>query len=155
MRFPKYSHLEIERRWLVELAALDFLASQPFRLIEDLYLQESRLRLRKMTSEQTLEYKLCKKYGKTDDYSEPICNFYLNQSEYDLLNTLPGSRIVKRRYTWTAGSIDLYLQPELEFAIFEIEFENLHAAENFSPPDFVRQEISNHSAYSGQHLALY
>ena len=39
---PKYSLIEIERRWLVDLSALD-LRSAPFREIDDLYIEGSRI----------------------------------------------------------------------------------------------------------------
>ena len=45
---PKYSLLEIERRWLVDLDKVD-LAAAPYREIEDLYIAGSRLRLRKIS----------------------------------------------------------------------------------------------------------
>ncbi len=154
MNFPKYSQLEIERRWLVELAALGFLESYSYRLIEDLYVQESRLRLRKISSVQTLEYKLCKKYGKTESLSEPITNLYLSQSEYELLSVLPGQRSQKRRYQLEQGCVDVYQQPELDFAIFEIEFACIEDAMVFNPPKFVGLEITGDSSLSANKFTL-
>ena len=49
MDAPKYSALEIERRWLADLAAVGELRSLPYREIADLYVADSRLRLRKIT----------------------------------------------------------------------------------------------------------
>lgn len=39
---PKYSSIEIERRWLVDLAAVGNLADMPYREIEGLYVEGSR-----------------------------------------------------------------------------------------------------------------
>lgn len=41
---PKYSAIEIERRWLVDLAAVGDLSSVTFREIEDLYVSGSHQR---------------------------------------------------------------------------------------------------------------
>ena len=72
---PKYARLEIERRWLVDATAMGELANVPYRLIEDLYVGESRLRLRKITDPSgNALFKFGKKYGKHSPLSEPITN---------------------------------------------------------------------------------
>lgn len=111
------------------------------------------MRLRKISSEHGTEFKLCKKYGKQDPLTEPICNLYLSLAEYKLIARLPGQISRKRRYSLIQGSIDLYLEPQLDIAIFEIEFETLDAAQNFVPPSFVLKEITNDRSYTGWQLS--
>jgi len=88
---PKYSEIEIERRWLVDLSAVD-LSSAPCREIEDLYIADSRLRLRRVSGPGELTFKLGKKYGKRTSLSEPITNLYLTEPEYRRLSALLAER---------------------------------------------------------------
>jgi CYTH domain-containing protein len=99
MDVPKYAKLENERRfWVAEPPDL---ADAPVCLIEDLYVDDSRLRLRAITRPAggPAEFKFCKKHGSDDPMSGPIVNMYLSAEEHALLAALPGSRLRKRRYT--------------------------------------------------------
>jgi CYTH domain-containing protein len=149
---PKYSHLEIERRWLVDLSAID-LARAPFREIDDLYIADSRLRLRRMSGPSEVIFKLGKKYGKQTALSEPITNLYLTENEYRRLADLPGHHTRKRRYSLPLGSLDVYVEPNKDFAVFEVEFNDELAANQFELPPFVTREITNESGFSGVSLA--
>ena len=61
---PKYFKLEIERRWAVDIETAMALAEGEPRIIEDLYITHSRMRLRKVTAKGAEPvFKLCKKYG--------------------------------------------------------------------------------------------
>ncbi len=121
MTMPKYSQLEIERRWLVDFSAVVLLGA-PFREIDDLYIAESRLRLRRISAPDEVTFKLGKKYGKRTALSEPMTNLYLTESEYRHFAGLPGHHTRKRRYSLPTGSLDVYLEPNKDLAIFEAEF---------------------------------
>ena len=149
---PKYSQIEIERRWLVDLSAVD-LSKVQFREIEDLYIADSRLRLRRIAGAGELAFKLGKKYGKRTALSEPITNLYLTELEYRLLSVLPGTRTRKRRYALPRGAIDVYVEQSERLAVFEVEFEDERAARDFAPPPFATREITGESAFSGVSLA--
>ncbi len=149
---PKYSHPEIERRWLVDLSAVD-LGRTPFREIDDLYISESRLRLRRISGSDEVVFKLGKKYGKRTLLSEPITNLYLTESEYRRFADLPGRRARKRRYSLPQGVLDVYLAPNRDLAILEVEFPNEEAASTFEPPSFATREITNELPFSGASLA--
>jgi CYTH domain-containing protein len=149
---PRYSRPEIERRWLVDLAPVD-LTEKPFREIDDLYIADSRLRLRRIAGPGEIVFKLCRKYGKTTPFAEPITNLYLSESEYLLLAGLPGKRARKRRYAVPGGSLDVYLEPNRDLAVFEVEFDDEQSAAKFHPPAFVTREVTNETAYSGASLA--
>jgi CYTH domain-containing protein len=152
---PKYSLPEIERRWLVDLPLVGSLEHIPPRLIEDLYLTGTRLRLRKIVWPDTrVEFKLCKKYGKTSVWSEQITNLYLEEHEYRELSALPGRRSRKRRYAIAGGSLDIYESPNADLALFEIEFTDEHAASIYAPPPFVTREITATAEFSGASLAM-
>jgi adenylate cyclase len=149
---PKYSHTEIERRWLVDLSAIN-LGSMPFREIDDLYIVNTRLRLRRMTEQGKIIFKLGKKYGKRTVLGEPITNLYLTELEYKCLCTLPGDRACKRRYTLDRGVLDVYVEPHENLTVFEVEFADEESALNFLPPRFATREITNDLRFSGAALA--
>jgi len=150
---PKYSLPEIERRWLVSPTFLAALDGVPHRIVEDLYIEGTHLRLRKMvnTSGETA-YKFCKKYGRSTSLANPITNIYLSEEEYRTLSALKGKRTCKRRYAIADGSIDVY-EGISTLAIFEVEFESESDAMNYAPPDFAGDEVTDHASYSGAALA--
>ena len=150
---PKYARAEIERRWLVDLSAAGSLDGLPYRAIDDLYVADTRLRLRRMEDAAgTVAFKFCKKYG-GDGPSEAIANLYLTAAEYRTLSGLPGQRVHKRRYAIAGGALDIYGGvPSL--AIFEIEFATAAEALRYRPPAFARAEVTRDPAYSGAALAL-
>jgi CYTH domain-containing protein len=154
--------MEVERRWLVDPSAVGDLANIPYRLIEDLYVGASRLRLRKITDGSgNAVFKLGKKYGKQSALSEPITSLYLSEDEYRQLAGLPGCAVSKRRYTIAGGSLDVYQTPNASSMIFdhagcmifELEFDDDAAAGRFRPPPFVTREITGDPAFSGFALA--
>ena len=151
---PKYSALEIERRWLVDLSLIDDLGDFPYRLIEDLYIADSRLRLRKIIEHSgNAIFKLGKKYGKSSPLVEPITTLYLTEIEHKQLSSLPGAFISKRRYAIARGSLDIYPSVPPGIAIFELEFESEASARSYRPPHFVTTEVTGDPAFSGFTLA--
>lgn len=151
---PKYAIPEIERRWLADLDAVGPLEGRAHWVIEDLYLEGTRLRLRAMIDPEGLTvFKLCKKYGRSGPCSEPITNLYLDAGEHALLRALPGVRSRKRRYRVSGGSLDVYERPHAGLAIFEREFPDEEAAGAYEPPRFARREVTGEPGYAGAILA--
>ena len=89
-RDPKYSHIERERRWLVDPKLRPALDVLPYTRIEDRYISGTRLRLRRMTSSASSEQslKLTKKYKCPDPLARPMVTAYLTQEEYKLFSNL-------------------------------------------------------------------
>ena len=146
---PRYSLFEIERRWLVDRDLVGDLENAPFRRIDDLYVEGTRLRLRKVLSpDGETEYKLGKKYGNRSRFSEPITTLYLTELEYLRLSALPGSLISKRRYSVEGGSLDLFDPPNDEVTIFELEFESDQEAAAYAPPPFVEREVTGDPSFT-------
>jgi len=151
---PKYSMPEVERRWLVDAAKIANLSQETYRLIEDVYIKNSHLRLRKMTAPdgKTL-FKLGKKYGKRSLLSEPMTTLYLDAEEYKCLSALEGQFAVKKRYSLAGGSLDVYEKPNSGLMIFELEFADEETARRYLPPEFVLAEITGNEQYTGFKLA--
>lgn len=150
--FPKYALAERERRWRVDLPAVGSLASMPVREIHDLYLSDTRLRLRRVDSDEGVVFKLGKKYGKESAGAEPMTNIYLTEAEYAILSRLPGNPVSKRRYAIYGGALDLYVP--ISLAIFEVEFASDAEAASYTPPPFVAEEITDRPEFSGFALAM-
>ena len=151
---PKYSQVEVERRWLVDLAQLGDLSRYARREIEDLYISNSRLRLRRVCGPaDEVTFKLGKKYGKCSALSEPITNLYLTEQEYGQLWSLPGSRARKHRYALGGGSLDVYVDPCPGLAVFEVQFADEPSAQEYQPPGFVTREITAEAEFAGISVA--
>jgi hypothetical protein len=71
---PKYARLELERRWLVDTARRPALDGLGITVIEDRYIDGTRLRLRRMSRPDLgeVKWKLTKKYECADPSARPI-----------------------------------------------------------------------------------
>ena len=159
MAIPKYARLENERRFLVDLPlapALDWSASS---LIEDIYFSHSRLRLRRMTDAATgtVHCKLCKKYGGEDALSAPITNIYLDDLEYQMLESLPGDRVQKRRYRVNDGGlrfgVDVFEERLAGLVLAEIEMSTRRELADVVLPAWVRADVTEVEAFTGGALS--
>lgn len=154
---PKYSAAEIERRWLVDVSQLDFaLTDLPKRTIEDHYIADTHMRLRKVSaSGQAPVFKLGKKYVKaTTGCTEQVVSIYLSEVEFTTMAALPGTHVSKLRYAVAEASLDVYQSPNAGLAIFEVEFASAVAASAYQPPAFVAQELTHDPRYCGYALSL-
>tara|TARA_R110001592_G_scaffold94521_4_gene273459 strand:+ start:30928 stop:31440 length:513 start_codon:yes stop_codon:yes gene_type:complete len=152
---PKYSLLEIERRWLANERLLPDLASLPVRIITDKYLDAGRLRLRKIEGADAVQFKLCKKYGKCSELSEPITNLYLTAEEYELLSVLPGRILIRQRFTYLFQDIPFSINVVVGKAapvIVESEFASEAEAANCELPPFCTEEVSGRAEYEAIRL---
>lgn len=157
MELPKYSKMEIERRFLVLADRLPALDSLTFLLIEDRYITATRLRLRSLTDSRTgaQQLKFCKKYEREEENSGPIVNMYLTKGEFDLLSQLPGHPIRKRRYHMDhAGhrwAIDVFLDAPAGLLLCEIELEDRLALVQLPP--WAGDEVTLDVFFTGASLA--
>ncbi len=151
---PKYSKPEIERRWLVAFEAKLDAENGRTRIIEDRYILNTRLRLRKVTeSGRSPIYKLGKKYESESSGTHQVVTTYLTENEYSVFARLPAKIARKRRCCLYGGSLDVYEHLEVELQVFEIEFASVEEAAAYVPPPFVGREITSETKYSGFALA--
>ena len=96
---PKYARVELERRWLVDPAARPALDGCHCTLIEDRYIEQTRMRLRRMSRPgwDKTKWKLTKKYDTERPEARPIVTTYLTEAEHALLAALPALPMTKRR----------------------------------------------------------
>ncbi|MCA9836529.1 MAG: hypothetical protein KC422_06435 [Trueperaceae bacterium] len=150
---PRYARLEIERRWLVDLAELGELDKSRARFIRDKYLRHSHMRLRSINLGNETVYKLGKKYGHTDALSQPVTSIYLSAEEFAVFDGLEGGIVEKWRYPIAEGSLDIYQRAGKRVGIYELEFDTVAAAQNYAPPAFVREELTGKANYRGVDFA--
>lgn len=158
MREPgqgKYARPERERRFLTRGTLPEGDSS---RLIEDLYLDGLRLRLRRVSREGRSVHKLTQKV-RTDE-SEPaellITNMYLAEAEYALLLALAGHPVVKTRSVVRSRShqfvVDEFHGRLQGLRLAEIEVRDL--AEPLHLPGWLGQEVTHDDRFSGGQLAV-
>lgn len=150
----KYSELEIERRWLVHDDKLPDLSELKVKVLTDLYITDSRLRLRKEESGNGAKYKLCNKYGKTSKICEPITNIYLSSIEYGTLSKMEGIEVIRRRYYFPYNGVEMSINVGKGIpTILEAEFKTEAEALAFIPPEFSANEVSDATEYEVASLA--
>jgi hypothetical protein len=109
----KYSHVERERRFLVDPLKRPSLAGCRSILIEDLYIMDTRCGLRRMTDSVggRVVLKLSKKYDVPDPLARPLVTTYLTLEEYALFAALPGLELAEIEQS-DAASLDAVQVPE-------------------------------------------
>jgi len=152
---PKYAHWVAERRFLVDSRNMPQLKAADARLIEDLYIDGGRLRLRKITlpGGAEPEFKLAKKYAADNPMIGPMTNLYLNAEEYAALSVLPGARLSKRRHKVGAFVVDVFEGGLKGLVLAECEATNRMAAMAFDVPAWCVREVTTELEYTGWRLA--
>lgn len=156
---PKYSHVERERRFLVDRARLPALRDAHV-LIEDRYLIGTRCRLRRMTDSVSgaTAWKLAKKYEADDPLARPMVNAYLTVKEYAVFATLPARGIVKRRHRLvddgTVFGIDVFEDGLAGLVLAEAEADDAASLVAIRPPVWAVCDVSTDPRFQGGELAL-
>ena len=156
---PKYAHVERERRWLVDAARWPVHNAVGHVLIEDLYIDGTVLRLRRMTDSASgnITRKLTKKYPTSDVRARPIVTAYLTDAEYAVFATLPARPLRKRRHVLpeSAGgySVDVFLGPLAGLVLAERECADDRTLAALAAPPWALREVTDDPAYAGGMLA--
>lgn len=157
-RSPKYSHVERERRFLVDPALLPPLSDRHV-FIEDRYIVGTRCRLRRMTDSVSGEValKLAKKYETDDPTARPTVSAYLDENEYAAFAALEAHVVVKRRHDLPDGeavfSIDVFAGSLTGLTLAEIECDDAMALAGVPMPRWAIREVSLDPRYQGGALA--
>lgn len=156
----KYSHVERERRFLVDPLTRPSLDGHRSILIEDLYISDTRCRLRRMTDSVSgrVVLKLSKKYEAPDPLARPPVTTYLSAEEYALFAALPGHWLRKRRHAVSSSSgafgIDLFEGMLAGLELAEIEQPDAASLAAVSLPDWAASEVTHDPVFEGGALAL-
>ncbi|MGN6818229.1 MAG: hypothetical protein ACTHJR_06110 [Sphingomonas sp.] len=153
---PKYSIAERERRFLVDRATMPALDAATARLIEDLYLPGTGLRLRKVTAPGAPPvFKLGKKYPGAGLSSRPMTNIYLDAAEHAVLSALPAAPLVKRRHDVGNGfAIDVFEGALAGLILAEVSADDEAALAAVVAPCWCVAEVTDDPAFAGGTLAI-
>lgn len=151
----KYAAVERERRWLCTgLPDLPVLRAEA---IEDLYVDGSRLRLRRATpvGGGAPVLRLSKKADLAPE-RRLITTLYLSPEEYALFEGLPG-RVMRKTRHYYAGegvtlSVDRFEGPLAGLFLAETEFADDAAMAAFPDPAFAVREVTDDPRYTGGEL---
>lgn len=159
-RIGKYSCLELERRYLLRLLPPDLKGRPPANVIIDLYINGTRLRLRKMQPPSgPVVMKLGQKFRAPDQPAgeTTMTNIVLNDAEYALLKRLGGREIVKERHILPhAGrrfAIDVFRGPLDGLILAEVECETREEMATLAKPPFASADVTGDAFFTGGHLA--
>jgi CYTH domain-containing protein len=158
-RSPKYAQVERERRWLVDPALRPDLTDRPHVLIEDRYIRDTRLRLRRMrdSASGAVALKLTKKYEAAEPRARPIVTAYLTPGEYDALAALDAHPLTKRRYkveaSGVAFSVDRFAGALDGLELAEIEWPDDAGLRSLAAPIWAVSEVSDDPRFEGGTLA--
>ena len=153
----KYAAVERERRWLC--ATLPDLPVLRAEAIEDLYVEGSRLRLRRATpvGGGAAILRLSKKADLAPE-RRLITTLYLTEAEYGLFEGLPGCVLRKTRHYYAAGdvtlSVDRFEGPLAGLFLAEAEFADDAAMAAFPDPAFAVREVTEDPRYTGGELVV-
>ena len=151
----KYAAVERERRWLC--AGLPDLSVVRAEAIEDLYVEGSRLRLRRATpvGGGAAILRLSKKADLAPE-RRLITTLYLTEAEYALFEDLPGRVLRKTRHYYAAGdvtlSVDRFEGALAGLFLAEAEFADDAAMAAFPQPAFAVREVTDDPRYTGGEL---
>jgi CYTH domain-containing protein len=150
----RYARVEREQRWV--LRALPDERDRPVS-IADLYLDGTRLRVRRMETETGVVYKLGQKVR--PEPANPgvvkLTNMYLSAEEYSTLIQVGGAEILKTRWRWTPGprtlAVDEFQGRLGGLIMAEVE---LHPDERrLDDPPLAAADVTDDDRFSGGVLA--
>jgi CYTH domain-containing protein len=154
----KYAVAECERRFL--LSEIPSAVSNP-RVISDLYLAGTRLRVRLVAAQdgEVLERKLGHK--RRLDAADPTfvwhSSLYLDESEYEILSSLPGRALTKTRWSIDVGdrlgAVDAFEGALAGLLMLEVELGDDQDFQGFQPPEWVGEEVTYDERFTGGALA--
>ena len=149
----KYGRVEAERRFLVAEFPASLAFDRRYR-IEDRYISQSRLRLRRMEdADGAVAYKLARKLPPHGPGQGVMGNLYLDEGEYRLLKGLDAQVIKKTRHYSGSWGVDVF-EGELKGLILaESEAENEAALRELVPPFAVVREVTESVFFTGGRLA--
>ncbi len=154
-RGAKYAYVERERRWRVDPSRRPATDAHPHVLIEDRYIDGTRLRLRRMTDPASgrVALKLTKKYDAADPLARPIVTAYLDAAEYDVFARLAAAPLVKQRFAVDGFSLDVFGGALAGLELVEIEAGGAALLADICPPVWAGDEVSHDPRYGGGALA--
>ncbi len=159
-RMEKYARVERERRFLLRELPPGLKLIDHHTQIFDNYINNTRLRLRKVRvpAKREWTWKLTQKFAPDPaDFSRTlITNIYLTQAEYEVFSVFEADEIRKNRYPYEhegrAYSVDVFLGGLHGLLLAETDFATDEEMRDFSPPPFAALDVTNDEMFTGGRL---
>lgn len=155
----KYARWEHERRYLLHEPPPDLDLDRPEQRIEDVYLPDTRLRLRKVVLADGLVLrKLTQKWLTGSFGTAEMTTLYLDEAEWELISgALTGLRLDKWRYRYPEERgpyvIDVFRGGLRGLVLAEIELPTPDALAAHRMPAWAIRDVTDDQAYRGGNLA--
>lgn len=150
----RYAHLEREQRWL--LGDVPSAAVRRCELV-DRYIHRTHLRLRSVTTDDAVVFKLAQKIRVTDADPERVMltNLYLSADEHDTLAALPADVVTKTRWavSWAGTTLAVDQFHGHLSGLLLAEAELGPDVQLLGLPDFAVRDVTNEDRFSGGALA--
>lgn len=143
--------MEIERKFLIKEIP-ENLDSYPFHQIEQAYLcTEPVIRIRREDDNYYMTYK-SKGLMIREEYNLP-----LNKEAYHHLKTKADGKMIQKKrvlipYETYTIELDIFTQPETGLYLAEVEFETEEAANQFNPPQWFGEDVTQDSRYHNSNM---
>jgi len=154
----KYSRYEYERSYLLSDVP-KFFEKIETKQITDKYVEGTRIRLRKVLSNEEEIYKLTKKEALTPEKKGvlKINTIRLSKDEYEIMNALKGFIVKKKRTIIGVNKVrigidEIRLKSEILY-IAEIEFKDEVTMNSFEMPLNYEREITSDKHINGYKIA--
>lgn len=149
----RYVRIEREQRFLLETVPAD---AGPPRLIDDVYLNGTTLRLRRVTDGERVVHKLTQKVRLVSDDPSAVAltNIYLTAAEHLRLSALGGDALQKTRRPWRCGgriwAVDAFAGRWTGLVLAELENDEALTVD-LQPP--LLADLSHDERFAGGALA--
>jgi len=172
-----YTRLEFERRFLVDRARLDLGALESYsKLLEDIYFDFGRMRLRRQTDSDTglVKFKLTKKFDFSEEIAKTngapvrsrdaapghvrrIVSTWLSEGEYNAFAALGGRALRKRRHYYKpkrlSYGVDVFEAELRGLILCEWEGDTEQNVFAIPAPEFTTIEVTNDPFFTGGNLS--
>lgn len=154
MKKNNYENYEIEKKYLIKNLP-DLTNLKSFKIKQAYISIEPVLRIRKENDKHFFTFKGKGLLKRTEFEQEITKNEFEN-----LVKKTEGNIIEKTRYIYPLknnlfAEIDIFEKPFKDICIVEVEFSSLEEVQNFTPPDWFGQDITNNIKFTNAYLSNF
>lgn len=149
--------MEIERKFTIKQLP-EGLDGYDHRIIEQAYLTDDPvIRVRREDDRYYMTYKGVG--GSNTSLSHEEYNLVLTKKAYETLASKAEGKIIRKKrilipYNTHTIELDIFAEPFKPLIIAEVEFASTDEADDFVPPDWFDEDVTDNPAYRNANLAL-
>lgn len=148
--------MEIERKFTVKELPED-LGSYSFHTIEQAYLTtEPTIRVRREDERYYMTYKGIG--GTNTSLAHEEYNLPLTKEAYETLSSKADGNVIRKKrvlipYSGHTIELDIFGEPFSDLIIAEVEFESVDEANDFVPPEWFDEDVTDRKEYRNAYLS--